>query len=183
MASKILGLHPNTLRKYADEEKIQYIKNPAGQRLYDVGSFIGSKTPIKTVCYCRVSSTKQKDDLQRQIKYLKEHYQDCEIITDIGSGINYKRKGLQTILGRIMQGERLKIVVAYRDRLVRFGFEIIEFLVKQNGGEILVLNQINLSPTEELSTDLLSIITVFSCRINGLRKYHKQIKEDKDLSN
>jgi predicted site-specific integrase-resolvase len=86
-------------------------------------------------------------------------------------------------LERALQGDKLKIVVAYKDRLARFGFELIESIVNKSGGEIVVLDRIELSPQEELTKDILQILHVFSCRINGMRKYRNQIKEDKDLSN
>ncbi len=176
-----LGLHPNTLRRYADEGKIQIIKNEAGQRLYNVESYIRGATNASLVCYCRVSSQKQKDDLQRQIAYMQSLYPEAEIIQDIGSGLNFKRKGLRSILDRLLRGDKLKIIVACRDRLSRFGFDLLQYMVEQNGGEILVLDQTVHCPSSELTTDLLSIIDVFSCRMHGLRKYSKKIKEDQDL--
>ncbi|HHP7231538.1 MAG TPA: IS607 family transposase [Xenococcaceae cyanobacterium] len=191
-----LGLHPNTLRRYADQGKIDIIKNEAGQRLYNVEAYIrgavnasrSSRVPGETpgnatslVCYCRVSSSKQKDNLHRQIAYMQSLYPEAEIIKDIGSGLNFKRKGLRSILDRLLRGDKLKIIVACRDRLCRFGFELIQYMVEQNGGEILVLDQTVHCPETELTTDLLSIIHVFSCRMHGLRKYSKKIKEDKDI--
>ena len=176
-----LGLHPNTLRRYANEEKIPIIKNEAGQRLYDVEAYIRGAANASLVCYCRVSSSKQKDDLNRQIAYMQSLYPEAEIIKDIGSGLNFKRKGLRTILDRLLRGDKLKVIVACRDRLCRFGFELIQYMVEQNGGEILVLDQTVHCPQTELTTDLLSIIHVFSCRMHGLRKYSKKIKEDKDI--
>jgi len=139
-AVEFLGLHPNTLRKYADEGKIKSIKNEAGQRLYDVESYRGDATRSAIICYCRVSSAKQKDDLARQIEFMRERYPDAEVIQDIGSGLNFKRKGLQALLVRFMRGDKLTIVVACRDRLCRFGFEIFEFMAEQNGGSIVVLS-------------------------------------------
>ncbi|MFS8120171.1 MAG: IS607 family transposase [Microcoleus sp.] len=139
-AVEFLGLHPNTLRKYADEGKIKSIKNEAGQRLYDVESYQRGAMVATIVCYCRVSSTKQRDDLARQVEFMRERHPFAEIIQDIGSGLNFKRKGLQALLVRLMRGDQLTIVVACRDRLCRFGFELFEFMVKQNGGEILVLS-------------------------------------------
>ena len=178
-----LGLHPNTLRRYADQGKIQIIKNEAGQRLYNVESYIRGATCASLICYCRVSSSKQKDDLQRQIQYMQSLYPEAEIVKDIGSGLNFQRKGLRSILDRLLRGDKLKIIVACRDRLCRFGFELIQYMVEQNGGEILVLDHTVHCPETELTTDLLSIIHVFSCRMRGLRKYGKKIKEDKDLPN
>ncbi len=176
-----LGLHPNTLRRYADEGKIQIIKNEAGQRLYNVEAYIRGAANASFVCYCRVSSSKQKDDLQRQVAYMQSLYPEAEIIKDIGSGLNFKRKGLRDLLDRLLQGDKLTLTVACRDRLCRFGFELIQYLVEQNGGKIVVLDQTVHCPQTELTTDLLSIIHVFSCRMHGLRKYSKKIKEDKDL--
>ncbi|MBD2442460.1 recombinase family protein, partial [Dolichospermum sp. FACHB-1091] len=111
-AVEFLGLHPNTLRRYADEGKIKSIKNPAGQRLYDVESYItGDSIRTPTICYCRVSSSKQRDDLDRQIAYMQSLYPDAEIIKDIGSGLNFKRKGLRSKLDRLLQGNKFILVV------------------------------------------------------------------------
>lgn len=180
-AVKRLGMHPNTLRKYADNGSIPSIRNPANQRLYDVDAYLGASTESAIICYCRVSSRKQKDDLERQVGYMQSLYPKAEIVQDIGSGLNFKRKGLRSLLDRLLQGDKLKIIVACRDRLCRFGFELIQYLVEQNGGEILVLDQTVHCPQTELTADLLSIIHVFSCRMHGLRKYGAKIKEDKDI--
>jgi predicted site-specific integrase-resolvase len=177
-AVEFLGLHPNTLRRYADEGKIKSIKNEAGQRLYDVESYQRGATKSTTICYCRVSSTKQRDDLVRQVEFMRSQYPEAEIIQDIGSGLNFKRKGLQALLVRLMRGDQLTIAIACRDRLCRFGFELFEFMVQQNGGEIVVLSKHIYSPETELVTDLLSILHVFSCRMDGLRSYRNKIKED-----
>ncbi|KMW70944.1 IS607 family transposase, partial [Limnoraphis robusta] len=137
-AVEFLGLHPHTLRKYADEGKIKSIKNEAGQRLYDVESYQRSAAISAVVCYCRVSSTKQRDDLARQIEFMRQQYPDAEIIKDTGESLNFKRKGLQALLVRLMRGDKLTLVIACRDRLCRFGFELFEYMVEQNGGEIVV---------------------------------------------
>jgi predicted site-specific integrase-resolvase len=180
-AVEFLGLHPHTLRKYADEGKIKSIKNEAGQRLYDVESYQRGATRAAVVCYCRVSSAKQRDDLARQVEFMRQQYPDAEIIKDIGSGLNFKRKGLQALLVRLMRGDKLKIVIACKDRLCRFGFELFQFMVEQNGGEILVLDRTVHCPETELTADLLAILHVFSCRMHGLRSYSKKIKEDPSI--
>ena len=178
-AVEFLGMSANTLRKYADEGKIKSIKNAAGQRLYDIESYTrGDSVRATTICYCRVSSSKQRDDLERQVAYMQSLYPESEIIRDIGSGINFKRKGLQALLERLMRGDKFTLIVACRDRLARFGFELFQFMVEQNGGEILVLDKTVHCPESELTQDLLSILHVFSCRMHGLRKYSKKIKED-----
>jgi putative resolvase len=177
-AVEFLGLHPNTLRKYADSGNIKTIKNEAGQRLYDVESYKRDSEPAATVCYCRVSSAKQRDDLERQVAFMRERYPQAEIIQDVGSGLNFKRKGLQALLVRLMRGDKLTVVIACRDRLCRFGFELFQFMAEQNGGSILVLEQPIHCPETELTADLLAILHVFSCRMHGLRSYSKKIKED-----
>ena len=108
---------------------------------------------------------------------MQEKNPQSEIIKDIGSGINFKRKGLRSILERAMRGDRIKLVVAHRDRLARFGFDLIKYIIERNGGEILVLDQISYSPEPELTRDLLNILHVFSCRMHGLRNYKKQINQ------
>ncbi|NEO80157.1 IS607 family transposase [Moorena sp. SIO4G3] len=184
-AVELTGLSRNTLRKYADDGTIKCEKTPGGTRFFDTESLLslGRRQPRQpaTICYCRVSSSKQFDDLARQIAYMHSLFPEAEIIKDIGSGLNYKRKGLRTILERLVRGDQLTIAVACRDRLTRFGFELIEYLVSLNGGKILVLDQPESCPEAELTADLLSIIHVFSCRVHGLRKYGTKIKEDKSV--
>ncbi|NEQ85474.1 MAG: IS607 family transposase [Moorea sp. SIO2I5] len=136
-AVELTGLSRNTLRKYADNGTLRCEKTPGGTRLFDSTDLLRfGKAPKSdrlhcyTICYCRVSSKKQRDDLARQVAYLHSLFPEAEIIKDIGSGINYRRKGLRTILERIVLGDKLTIVVACRDRLTRFGFELIEYLVR-----------------------------------------------------
>lgn len=171
-ACRVLGLHPNTLRRYADTNKIKTIRSVGGHRLYEVDDFLHNRTDCKVILYCRVSSRKQQDDLQRQIESMQSKYPEAEVIKDIGSGLNFKRKGLQTLLERLLQGDKLKVVVAYRDRLARFGFDLIEFLIRENGGELVVLNSTDdKSPESELTEDLLAILHHFSCRMHGKRSH------------
>ena len=183
--SEILGISIDRLRRLAENGTISAIRTPGGQRRYDVQGYLDEQTgtDITTIGYCRVSGKGQADDLASQVAYLQKHYPEAEIIKDFGSGINFKRKGLRTLLERILRGDKLRIVVAHRDRLARFGGEVIQFLVEQNGGEIVVLDEtIYGSPAEELTADLLAILRVFSRRLSGLRRYLDQIKEDRNLS-
>jgi predicted site-specific integrase-resolvase len=145
-ASEILGLHPNTLRSYADNGTIEFYRTKSGHRRYNVDSYLGLQKEAVTICYCRVSSPKQRDDLERQVKFMQAKYPNAEIVKDIGSGLNYKRKGLKAILGRAMRGDKLRCMVAHKDRLARFGFELIEWVIQQSGGKIVVFKQTNLSP-------------------------------------
>jgi len=94
-AVELWGLHPNTLREYADEGKIKSIKNEAGQRLYDVQSYVNGAARASLVCYCRVSSIKQRDDLERQVSFMRGFYPEAEIIQNIGVGLNSQEKDLE----------------------------------------------------------------------------------------
>ena len=174
-----LGIHSNTLRNWANSGKIKTIRTPGNHRLYDLTTFQNDK---KKIIYARVSYKNQNDDLDRQIEFLRNRYPNYELISDIGSGLNFKRKGLKTLLDRIIEGDISEVVISHKDRLARFGFEFIEYIASKYACKFVVLNESNLSPQEELVRDLLSIIHVFSCRIYGLRKYSRKIKEDKDLS-
>jgi len=176
-ASKILDVHPNTLRKWADDGTIETIKTASGQRRYNLEQY-AKVGKLATVCYCRVSSAKQRDDLARQVDFMREKYPNAEIIKDIGSGLNFKRKGLKAILERAMRGGSIELVVAHRDRLARFGQDLIKQVIEFNGGKLVVLDQSACSPEEELTKDLLNIILhVFSCRMHGLRNYKKQVAQ------
>lgn len=177
-ACRILGVHASTLRRWADTEKIKFIRTAAGQRKYDVDDYLGKYKPERTICYCRVSSAKQKDDLERQIEFMRAKFPQSEIVKDIGSGINFKRKGMLSILESAMRGDKLKVVVAYKDRLGRFGADLVRWILEKSGGELVVLNHSELSPEQELTQDLLTILHVFSCRMHGLRSYSNQIAKD-----
>jgi len=178
-AADILGLHPNTVRKMCDEGKIKCKKLESGHRRVNVSEFLREQERRSTtICYCRVSSSKQRDDLRRQVEYMQGRYPTAKIIKNIGSGVNYKRKGLKAILERSMRGEVIELVVAYKDRLARFRTDIVRQVLEFNGGKLVVLNEVLLSPEQELTKDLCSIIHVFSCRLHGLRKYKDCIKKD-----
>lgn len=178
IACQKLGIHPNTLRKWESEGKIRAIRSPGGRRMYDLSSF---DKGTKKIIYARVSSNGQKEDLKHQIEYLRARYPDHELIQDIGSGLNFKRKGFKTLLEQIMSGNVAEVVVVHRDRLCRFGFEMLQSIADKFNTQLVVLCEITMSPQEELVRDLISIIHVFSCRIYGLRKYSNKIKEDKDI--
>ena len=181
--SKKLGVTAQTLRNWDREGKLKpaYVKSN-GYRYYSLDDILSftqerkTKKELKVIGYARVSSKKQSDDLTRQIenlnKILKEKYTDFEIISDIGSGINYTNPGLKKLIELINKKEVDLIVVLYKDRLVRFGFELIEYFAKLNNVKIEILDN-NEKPQEtELVEDLVQIITAFSCIIQGTRKKH-----------
>ncbi len=188
-ASLLTGIGHQALRTYADNGSIASYRTPSGQRKFDyiaLQKMCSSPVPHtesettsskQNYLYARVSSKKQLDDLLRQVEALRNsssEYSSFGILQDVGSGINFKRKGLQTILDSCLQGVIGKVVVAHRDRLCRFGFELIETIVNKAGGEIIVLEtQKNKSSEAELADDLLSIVHIYSCRQMGRRKYGK----------
>ena len=113
---------------------------------------------------------------------MKKKYPDYEIITDIGSGINFKRKGLQKIIKMAVNNELEELVIAYKDRLCRIGYDLIEYMIIEfSNGKIIIENEETLSPEEEVVKDLLQIITVFSARVNGLRSYKTIMSNDASL--
>ena len=183
-AAKALGYNVDYLRQLAKQGKIPTIRTPGGHLRYAIQEYIETQrgADVTTLCYCRVSGKAQADDLRGQVEFMRKRFPDAEVVEDFGSGINFKRKGRQRILERLLRGDKLRSVVAHRDRLARFGGEVIRFLVEQNGGEVVVLNQTSLSPEKELTADLLDILHVFSSRMYGLRRYTDKIKEDKNLS-
>ena len=179
--TQILGVTAQTLRNWDKEGKLKpaYTKSN-GYRYYseeDVLSYTkerDTKKERKLVGYVRVSSKKQEDDLNRQKEnlesYLKQTNQEYEIISDIGSGFDYTKPGLKKLIEKINKKEVDEIVVLYKDRLLRYGFELIEYFASLNNVKIRVLDKINKIEDEELVEDLVQIITDFSCKIQGKRK-------------
>lgn len=184
VAAQRLGVSTKTLERWLEAGKIKAIKTPGGQRRYDLDSVVSirpSKPERDIILYARVSSRSQKADLEQQVEYLLSRYPECEVIRDIGSGLNFKRKGLQTLLDRVLGNTCKLVVVAHKDRLCRFGFDLISWLCGKFETKILVLDQKNLSPEREMVEDILAIVHVFSCRLYGLRKYKKRILDDSEL--
>ena len=112
---------------------------------------------------------------------LSELYPSAEIIAEVGGGLNFKRKKLLTLLERVMQGDIERIIIAHKDRLARFGFDLFQWFCQQFNCQILVLNEKSWSPEAEMVEDILAILHCFSSRLYGLRKYKTQVKEDPDL--
>lgn len=187
--SKILNVSAQTLRNWDKSGKLKpHHTGPSGYRYYSQEQLnqvlnIQPNLNRKTIGYCRVSSNKQKNDLERQIEnmnlYLMAQGKPFEIISDIGSGINYKKKGLRQLIQQITQGKVEKVVVLYKDRLLRFGFELIEYIANLHHCEIEIVDTTKKSEQEELVEDLIQIITVFSCKFQGKRanKAKKMIEE------
>ena len=179
--AELLGVTSQTLRNWDREGKLKpsYVKSN-GYRYYSEDSILSytqerkTKKTLNVVGYARVSSKKQIDDLNRQIEnlrtYIESKYETYEIISDVGSGINYTKPGLQKLIEKINRKEVDLIIVLYKDRLLRFGFELIEYFAALNNVKIEVLDKINKSENQELVEDLVQIVTVFSCKLQGKRK-------------
>jgi len=152
-------------------EKVKY------EKLEDEDEIFKLETEEKlNICYARVSTQSQKDDLERQIKLLKKKYPDYLLIKDIGSGINYNRRGFKKIFELSIKGKINELVIVHKDRFVRFGYDFFEeIIMSYSGGKIIILEkEKDLEPEEELVMDVLQVLNVFTAKMNGLRKYKKK---------
>ena len=137
-AKEYFGVSAPTLRKWADTGVINSIRTPAGQRLFDLTSL--DKGYRRKICYCRVSSASQKDALLSQVRYLLEAFPEHGVIKDVGSGLNWKRKGFTYLLDAVLRGDVGEVVVAHKDRLCGFGFELFERAASYNCTRVVVLD-------------------------------------------
>jgi len=185
--AKLIGKSVQTLQRWDREGVFKAHRNKTNRRYYTHDQYleyIGQKASPekKNIVYYRVSSSGQKGDLENQKKAIEQFciaqgIAVSEWLSDIGSGLNYTRKNFLSLMEMVERGEVAQIIVAHKDRFVRFGFEWFEKFCKNHGTIILIMNNESLSPTEEVTKDLLSIIQCFSSRLYGLRKYKKKIKE------
>ena len=181
-ASEILGVTPQTLRRWEREGQFSPDRvSEGGTRYYELSRLVGGREPESdlTVCYARVSSHDPKEDLKRQAEHLGLH---CarqgwryELIQDVGSGMNYRKKGLKRLLEMIVEGRVKRVVVTHKDRLLRFGAELVFALCEARSVEVVILNQ-GEEPTfeDELVQDVVEIITVFSARMYGARSHRNK---------
>lgn len=202
-ASVFTGLAQETLRRWFRDGKVQGFITSGGQRRFSIESLEEicksnknseirdkkEKELKRNYIYARVSTKKQSDDLERQVKYIQEKLQQegkeidsYIVIRDIGSGINFNKKGLNLLLDSAMSRTIREVVVANRDRLSRFGFDLIKAVIKKGGGKLKVINDSEIKSSEqELAEDLLSIVHIFSCKQNGKRSYSNRKCKDKDV--
>ena len=177
--AELIDVNPQTLRNWDREGKLipAYVNPDTGYRYYSeeqLHAQLGKIAEEKIVLgYCRVSSKKQKEDLERQIQnmetYLMAQGKPFKIVRDIGSGINYTKKGLLEVLTLVLEKKVSKVVVLYKDRLVRFGFELIKIICDKNNVSIEIIDHNEKTEEEEIVDDLVQIITVFSCKLQGKR--------------
>lgn len=182
-----LGRSTQTIRRWEREGKFTAKRLPSGQRYFDesdVRAMMGVQPERKlTVVYCRVSSAGQKDDLSSQVAAIELYCRSAgvpvdEWVQEIGGGMDFKRKHFLALVDRIQRGEIVKLLVAHKDRLMRFGFDLFHHIATENGCEIVVINQESLSPQQEMVEDLMAIVHTFSCRLYGMRKYKSSLQND-----
>jgi putative resolvase len=171
--AEIKAVSVDTIRRWEREGRIKSVRTDGGHRRYRLADFVEQK-PGKTIAYARVSSDDQKADLDRQDAVLSGYCQsqawDYEVIRDLGSGMNYRKKGLQKLLNTLLDGEVARLVVTHKDRLLRFGSELVFAICEYHGTEVVILNKKEDATFEEdLASDVLEIITVFSARLYGSR--------------
>lgn len=183
-----IGKSTSTLRRWDREGRLKAKRSAGGHRYYDesdVRKAFGQEFPLeqkKIIVYCRVSSRSQLPDLKSQVSAMRQFCLGAglavdEWIEEIGGGMNFKRKEFLSLMERIESGEISKLIIAHKDRLVRFGFDFFLIFSQKHGCEIVVANQEQLSPQEEMVEDLMAIVHCFSSRLYGLRNYKKKIKE------
>jgi putative resolvase len=194
-ACDILGVHTKTLHNWDRDKLIQTIRTPGNKRLYNVGKFLENHSVAckndkeckfdkpesnkkLNICYARVSSVGQKDDLERQKEIIKNKYPKHTMIEDIGSGINLNRKGLRRIIKLAIGGKINEVIILHKDRLTRFGYELIEDIIKEySDGEIIVMEQKErMEPEDEIVRDVMELMNVFVAKVNGLRKSRRKNK-------
>jgi putative resolvase len=187
-AAKELGVAKETLRRWEKNGVISADRTKKGHRRYDLASLSGLISRKKfdkkyTLAYARVSSHDQKEDLKRQVLVLESfcaaHGWSFEVLQDLGSGLNYSKKGLRKLIKEICSGKVERLAITHKDRLLRFGAELIFSLCEQFGTEVVILNSSEEGSFEDdLVQDVLEIITVFSARLYGSRsRKNKKIVE------
>jgi putative resolvase len=184
MAAEALGVSTSTLRRWEASGRLIPARTEGGQRRYDLAALHSgirhSAPPIrKTVSYARVSSHDQRADLERQKQVLELYCASqgwtFDIIADLGSGMNYRKRGLSRLLDWIVEGEVGRLVLTHKDRLLRFGAELVFALCQAKQVEVVIINQgEDTTFEEELASDVLEIITVFSARLYGSRSHRNQ---------
>jgi len=184
---KLIGRTTNTLQKWDRRGILKAHRSPTNRRYYTHDQYLVYRGLVAqeqglTIVYTRVSGVAQKPDLTNQMKALEAYCQQQSItvdewLSDIGSGLNYKRKQFNRLMELIELGQVRRLLLAHRDRLVRFGYDYFEAFCERHHTELVVINGEAMSPEHELVRDLVAIVTVFSARLPGLRSYRKVLKE------
>lgn len=188
--AELLNISVKTLQRWDREGILNAFRTPTNRRYYTYEQYLEykgiTKNEKKVVIYTRVYTSNQKDDLKNQVEFLKQYANAKgiivdEVIEDYGSGLNYNRKKWNKLLDECMLSEIGTIIIANKDRFIRFGYDWFERFLSKFNVKLIVVNNETLSPNEELVQDIISILHIFSCRIYGLRKYKRKIREDEDV--
>lgn len=184
---QLIGRSVNTLQKWDRKGVLHAHRSPTNRRYYTHDQYLAYRGLLapesgKVIVYARVSSAGQKPDLANQVAALRDYCErrgerPDEWIEEIGSGLNYQRKQFNRLMEQIELGQVRRLIIAHKDRLVRFGFEWFAAFCARHGTELLIVNGDTLSPEQELVQDLLSIVHVFSARLDGLRSYRKVLRD------
>jgi predicted site-specific integrase-resolvase len=177
-AAKAFGVSVRTIYRWKDSNSIVYKHTPSGQFVYQIPNSKTFTKPKKRFIYTRVSSAKQRDDLGRQKTFMQGQFPTHEVIADIGSGLNFKRRGLQQLLQLVMSGCVEEVVISSKDRMCRFGFDLIEWLFEQHNTKLVVLESNTIGEREQFVNDILSIIQIYTCKWNGRRRYSIKSEEN-----
>ena len=184
--AKLLGVSVLTLQRWDRIGRLRALRSPSNRRLYtDEHLRLARGTPTAkrlTVVYARVSSQAQKPDLKNQVETIERFcaargWAVDEWVKEVGGGLNFRRGHFLKLLDMIVLGRIERLVVAHKDRLCRFGFEMVEHLCQTHGCDLVVMNQESLSPDQEMVQDMLSIVHCFSARLYGLRNYRKSLRQ------
>jgi len=186
-SAKYLGISINTLKAMADAGKIKSYKTTGGHRRFNrdvLDEFMGIEPKHNedkvTMIYARCSTQKQKENLERQKDRLIEHAENkdykYEVIEELSSGINEKRKGIRKLIKLIFDGKVERVLIEYKDRLARFGYEYLLLICKHTGVEIEIINDKEKKYEEELAEDIMKILTCYSARYYGARGGRKKGK-------
>jgi putative resolvase len=171
-AAEYYKVSKETLRLRAISGEIEYIITNGGHHRYKIIPIDANKINRKKIIYARVSSSKQKKDLEHQIEFIRKKFPKYTIVKDIGSGFNFERKGFISILEQVMHGNVEEIVVAHNDRLTRIGFDFILFICKNFNTQLTILsNKDDKEPKDEFTDEFISVITHYSAKFYGMRKY------------
>lgn len=172
VAAEFYKVSSQTLRRWADIGKIKFYTTKGGHRRFELVQPDVIEFEPKSFIYARVSSKKQEEDLKRQIEFAQVKFPEYQVISDIGSGINFKRKGFNSLLDKIFKGEVKEVVVTHKDRLCRFGFDLIQHICDKFNTKLTILSDPDPEDgSPELTDDLMAVITHFSAKYYGKRKY------------
>ena len=185
--AKLLGVAVITLQRWDREGRLKALRTPSNRRLYTDEHLrqargLSPKAERLTIAYARVSSQAQKPDLENQVRVLEDFcaangWAVDQWVKEVGGGLNFKRPKFLKLIDLVTLGRAGRVVVAHKDRLARFGYDLLEHLCKVNGCGLVVMNQESLSPEQEMVQDMLAIVHCFSARLYGLRNYRKALKE------